>query len=228
MLAMNRSTGIGVGLLLLAVALLWWWSGSAAPAPSPAASADAVADDAPALPPPAPPPPPPSTQPAALPAPPPPAPVAQAVEPEPPPAQPAAVPPAAPAQPTVPLRVPASAPNGPVGPVVLLKTAFENDPVDPQAESVEDDLNSRFAMSEVPKEMLHEVKCKQRSCRIGVTWLPDKPFGYMAVAMLLSLHLNSLMGVQPTGALNKDGTRELEILVARKGLTLQNFNGGAQ
>lgn len=126
-------------------------------------------------------------------------------------------------------RIPAGAPpSAPVGPVAMLKNAFDHDPIDPEAESVEDDLNSRFAMSEVPKEALHDVKCHQRSCRIGLTWLPDKPFGYMAAAMLLNLHLNSLMGVQPTGALNKDGSRELEIFVARKGLTLQTFNATAQ
>jgi hypothetical protein len=221
---MNRSTGLGIGLLLLAVASLWWWSGSGTPPPAPAANAAAVAEPAP----PSPPPPPP--QPAAAPSiPPPPPPVAQAAEPEPPPAPPAAVPPAPPPALNLQMpRIPSSPPNGPVGPIVMLKNAFEHDPVDPQAESVEDDLNSRFAMSEVPKEMLRDVKCRQRSCRIGLTWLPDKPFGYMAAAMLLSLHLNSLMGVQPTGALNKDGTRELEIFVARKGLTLQTFNATAQ
>jgi hypothetical protein len=50
----------------------------------------------------------------------------------------------------------------------------------------------------------------------------------MAAAMLLSLHLNSMMGVQPTGTVNKDGSRELEMFVARKGLTLQNFNATAK
>lgn len=111
-----------------------------------------------------------------------------------------------------------------MGPVVMLKTAFENDRADPEAGEVEQDIQSRFAMSEVPKEMLGDVQCHQRSCRLELTWRPDKPFGYMAAAMLLTLHVNNMLGVEPAGPVAKDGSRSLEVFVARKGLTLQNFN----
>jgi hypothetical protein len=217
---MNRSMALGFGAIVLAVVALWWWSASGGPEPAPPASAEPEAlEPAPAVAPaqaPAP-------QPAAAPTAPP---VAQrAAEPEPEPEPEEQQPIAAPAAPPMPPpHVPPGPPTGPVGPVVMLKTAFERDAADPEAASVEQDIRTRMNISEVPKGMLSNVQCHQRSCKLEMTWQPDKPFGYMAAAMLLTLHVNSVMGVEPAGPLASDGSRKLEVFVARKGLTLENFN----
>ena len=218
---MTRSVGLAIALLLAVGIVLMWWGTRDAPRPAPVVAESAPEeDDEPAAEPPIA-----QEPPAAPPAQ--PAPLAQAA-----PAVPAAPAPAAPAAPAPAQPGPeehtqtpegASPPTAPVGPIEKLKSAYESDPVDPQARDAEHELRALFGLQETPIGMLQDIRCRKRACKIELRWLPDKPFAYMGAGMLIATKINPEIAVEPSGPSDPNGPIRYDMYVSRDGYESEKY-----
>lgn len=105
------------------------------------------------------------------------------------------------------------------GEIDVLKNAYEGDSADSESGAVERDIRGLLARAPVAQDVLEDISCHRRVCRVRVSWPEQEPTSLMAIHMILGVEVNPQVGIEAFGEPDQDGNVAADLYVLRPGLS---------